>query len=276
MPSYSTEPDVIAIHSQLYDHSSKTSNDTRYRDRTIQEHQSISKTIITITKYIQPCLSKYSDCFFLVSTLLVYFIPLSDCFSSYSVFYSIFFSVPFFVPSLSFHSSFDFLCHSVYSFLLFSFLLFILLPTFLPITLFSISAHLRNSIISRLYIPPINILECATNSNREGEPIIRNEGINQSPLEEVKSKKKKKKKYRNIDGSNVIITQSPRNSNARREIVSSHRDPTASTEDAAKHDRIGRPDKTSNLLSRPFLIGLLLLPTSSAGSTARIIYAKLM
>ena len=35
MPSYSTEPDVIAIHSQLYDHSSKTSNDTRYRDRTI-------------------------------------------------------------------------------------------------------------------------------------------------------------------------------------------------------------------------------------------------
>lgn len=201
MPSYSTEPDVIAIHSQLYDHSSKTSNDTRYRDRTIQERQSISKTIITITKYIQPCLSKYSDCFFLVSTLLVYFIPLSDCFSSYSVFYSIFFSVPFFVPSLSFHSSFDFLCHSVYSFLLFSFLLFILLPIFPPITLFSISAHLRNSIISRLYIPPINILECATNSNREGEPIIRNEGINQSPLEEVKSKKKKRKSIATSTGA---------------------------------------------------------------------------
>lgn len=162
------------------------------------------------------------------------------------------------IPFFSFHFS-----------SLFFFLPFFQLPSF-P------SAHLRNSIISRLYIPPINILECATNSNREGEPIIRNEGINQSPLEEVKSKKKKKKKYRNIDGSNVIITQSPRNSNARREIVSSHRDPTASTEDAAKHDRIGRPDKTSNLLSRPFLIGLLLLPTSSAGSTARIIYAKLM
>lgn len=153
------------------------------------------------------------------------------------------------------------------------FLLFILLPTFSPITLFSISAHLRNSITPRFYIPPINILECATNSNWEGEPIIRNEGINQSrvSLEGNKIEKKEKK----IDGSNVIITQSPRNSNARREIVSSHRDPTAS-EDAAKHDRIGRPDKTSNLLSRPFLIGLLLLPTSSTGSTARIIYAKLM
>lgn len=133
-----------------------------------------------------------------------------------------------------------------------------------------------NSITPRFYIPPINILECATNSNREGEPIIRNEGINQSRVSLEGNKiGKKEKKYRNIDGSNVIITQSPRNSNARREIVSSHRDPTAS-EDAAKHDRIGRPDKTSNLLSRPFLIGLLLLPTSSTGSTARIIYAKLM
>lgn len=223
---------------------------------------------IEILGYFSP------DCFFLVSTLLVYFIPLSDYFSSCSVFYSIFFSVLFFVPSLSFHLSFDFLCHSIYSSLLF--LLFILLPTFSPITLFSISAHLRNSITPRFYIPPINILECATNSNREGEPIIRNEGINQSRVSLEGNKiGKKEKKYRNIDGSNVIITQSPRNSNARREIVSSHRDPTAS-EDAAKHDRIGRPDKTSNLLSRPFLIGLLLLPTSSTGSTARIIYAKLM
>lgn len=35
MPSYSTEPDKIAIHSQLYDRSIKTSNNTRYRDTTI-------------------------------------------------------------------------------------------------------------------------------------------------------------------------------------------------------------------------------------------------
>lgn len=207
---------------------------------------------IKILRYFSP------DCFFLVFFLFI----LSP---SQTVFLPTLFSI------LSFFR-FHFLFHS-FSFISSS------SSVFPSILLFSMSAHLRNSITPRLYIPPINILECATNSNREGEPIIRNEGINQSRVSLGGNKiEKKRKKYRNIDGSNVIITQSPRNSNARREIVSSHRDPTASTENAAKHDRIGRPDKTSNLLSRPFLIELLLLflPTSSTSSAARIIYAKLM
>lgn len=222
-------------------------------------------TWIFFTRLFLSCF--YFACLFYPPLRLFFFLL---CFLFHLFFGSIFCSIPFF--SFIFRFSVP-LCLFLSSLL---FLLFILLPIFSPITLFSISAHLRNSITPRFYIPPINILECATNSNREREPIIRNEGINQSRVSLEGNKiEKKEKKYRNIDGSNVIITQSPRNSNARREIVSSHRDPTAS-EDAAKHDRIGRPDKTSNLLSRPFLIGLLLLPTSSTGSTARIIYAKLM
>lgn len=119
---------------------------------------------------------------------------------SQTIFLPALFSIPSFFRFYFLFHPFLFIYLSIFCatlsipFFYFLFLLFILLPTFSPITLFSISAHLRNSITPRFYIPPINILECATNSNREGEPIIRNEGINQSRVSLEGNKIEKKGK----------------------------------------------------------------------------------
>lgn len=135
---------------------------------------------IKILRYFSP------NCFFLVFFLFI----LSP---SQTVFLPTLFSI------LSFFR-FHFLFHS-FSFISSS------SSVFPSILLFSMSAHLRNSITPRLYIPPINILECATNSNREGEPIIRNEGINQSRVS-LGGNKIEKKRKKNIATSTGAMSLS--------------------------------------------------------------------